>query len=364
MDLQDLASDLVARAIKAGATAADAIAREGSEFSTVVRLGQVETLREAGARALGLRVFFGKRVGSTYSTDVSPEGLQQMLDSALALARVTSEDPHAGLPEANELRATDGDLRLYYDDVYSLPTAERIEWARRAERAALDADSRINNSEGGGFDAATGQMAIANSRGFTGGYRRSFCALSAVPIAQSDDGKMQRDFWSSVARTLAKLETPEQVGRIAAARTLRRLGARKVKTTQVPIVFDPLTARALLEHIFDAVNGDSIYRGASFLAGQLGEAIAGSNVTMIDDGTMPGGFGTSPFDGEGVPTRRTVVIERGVLRSYLLNPYVARKLKLRTTGNAARGVGRRRKSCARLMKDFTSPTSSASASTW
>jgi PmbA protein len=137
---------------------------------------------------------------------------------------------------------------------------------------------------------------------------------------------------------LKRLESPEQVGRVAAERTLRRLGARKAKTAQVPVIFDPMVATSILEHIFEGVNGDSVYRGASFLAGKLGQKVAGDNVTVIDDGTMPGGFGTSPFDGEGVPTRRTVVIEKGVLTSYLLNTYTAKKLKLATTGNASRGL--------------------------
>ena len=149
---------------------------------------------------------------------------------------------------------------------------------------------------------------------------------------------MQRDYWFSVSRNLAKLDAPEQVGKIAAQRTLRRLGARKVKTAKVPIVFDPMVANSILEHIFEGVNGDAVYRGASFLAGKLGEKIAGPNVTIIDDGTMVGGFGSSPFDGEGVPTRRTVVVENGVLKSYILNTYTAKKLGLKTTGNASRGL--------------------------
>jgi PmbA protein len=162
--------------------------------------------------------------------------------------------------------------------------------------------------------------------------------VAAVPIAQDEKGAMQRDYWFSVARSLRLLESAEHVGRVAAERTLRRLGARKVKTTHVPVVFDPLVAASILEHIFEGVNGDSVYRGASFLAGKLGQKIAGDNVTVIDDGTVPGGFGTAPFDGEGVPTRRTVVIENGVLKSYLLNTYTAKKLGLETTGNASRGL--------------------------
>jgi PmbA protein len=137
---------------------------------------------------------------------------------------------------------------------------------------------------------------------------------------------------------LSKLDAPEKVGRIAAERTIRRLGARKVKTAQVPVVFDPMVSTSILEHIFEGINGDSVYRGASFLAGKLGQRIAGDNVNVIDDGTIPGGFGTSPFDGEGIPTRRTIVIENGVLKSYLLNTYTAKKLGLQTTGNAARGL--------------------------
>ena len=241
------------------------------------------------------------------------------------------------MPEPAQLGSIGGDLDLYFDDVYSLSGEQRIDYARRAEKAALAVDKRINTSEGGSFDAADGRKALATSHGFVGEYRNSYCSVSAVPVAQ-EGGSMQRDYWYSVARTLKKLDDPEQVGRIAAQRTLRRLGARKVKTAKVPVILDPLMARSLLEHIFEAVNGDSIYRGASFLAGKLGERVAGENVTVIDDGTLRGGFGTSPFDSEGVPTRRTVVIENGVLKSYLLNTYTAKKLGLQTTGNAARGL--------------------------
>ncbi len=336
-DLKEIAADVVRRALAGGATAAEAVAREGEEFSTLVRLGEVEQLKEAGSRALGLRVFFGQRAASTHTTDFSSDGIEQLVKGALALARVTSEDPHAGLPATSELGTLTGDLDLYYDDVHSLPTDARIEYARRAERAAMAGDPRISNSEGGSFDAATGRKVLANSHGFVGEYQRSYCSVAAVPIAQ-ENGSMQRDYWYAVSRTLSLLDSPEEVGRIAAQRTLRRLGARKVKTARVPIVFEPMVARSLLGNLFEAASGDSIYRAASFLAGKLGETIAGDNVTVVDDGTMPGGFGTSPFDGEGVPTRRTMVVERGVLKSYLLNTYTAKKLGLATTGNAARGL--------------------------
>jgi len=337
-DLRNLAQDVVSRAMSGGASAAECVIAEGDEFSTLVRLGQVETLKESGSRSIGVRVFNGKRAASTYSSDFSREGLDRMLKSALELSRITSEDPYAGLPDASQLGSLSGNLDLYHPDVYSLPGQERIACARRAEKAAMDGDARIKNSDGGSFDAATGHKIFANSLGFLGEYRRSYCSVAAVPIAQDESGAMQRDYWFSVARSLAKLDSPENVGKIAAARTLRRLGARKVKTAQVPIVFDPLVAASILEHIFEGVNGDSVYRGASFLAGKLGQKIAADHITVIDDGTILGGFGTSPFDGEGVPTRRTTVIANGVLKSYLLNTYTAKKLSLQTTGNASRGL--------------------------
>jgi PmbA protein len=337
-DLRNLAQDIVRRAMAGGATAAECVVREGDEFSTLVRLGQVETLKESGSKSVGVRIFHGKRAASTYSSDFSREGLDRMVSSALALARITSEDPYSGIPEPSQLGSLSGDLDLYSSDVYSLPGEERISYARRTEKAAIDFDPRIKNSEGGSFDAATGHRILANSHGFVGEYKRSYCSIAAIPIAQSENGAMQRDYWFSVARSLGRLDSPEQVGKIAAQRTLRRLGAKKVKTAQVPIVFDPMVGNSILDHIFEGINGDSVYRGASFLAGKLGVKIAGDQVTVIDDGTIPGGFGTSPFDGEGVPTRRTVVIENGVLKSYLMNTYTAKKLGLETTANASRGL--------------------------
>ena len=221
----------------------------------------------------------------------------------------------------------------------SAPPRRTIESNRRAqtEEAALSADPRITNSEGASFDAYSGERIFANSRGFFGSYRISSCSLSTTPVAREGEF-MERDYWYSSARKYSRLESPAHIGRRAAERTVRRLGARKVPTQKVPVIFDPQTARSLLANIFDAVEGDAIYRSASFLAGKLGDRVASENVTIIDDGTLPGLFGTSPFDDEGVPSRRTVVIDRGVLKSYLLNSYTARKLGLKTTGNAARGI--------------------------
>jgi PmbA protein len=337
-DLRNLATDVVDRAMKAGATAAESVVREGNEFSTVVRMGSVETLKESGSRAMGLRVFMGQRSASTYSSDFTEDGIQRLVKGAVELAHVTSEDSFSGLPDPSELGSLSNDLQLYFDDVYSLPPEERIDYARRAERAALDVDPRLKNSDGGSFDAGTGHKVLANSLGFVGEYRRSSCSLSAVPIAQVEGGSMQRDYWFSVARTLAKLDSPEAVGREAARRTLRRIGARKISSTEAPIVLDPMVSVSILGNIFEGATGDAVYRQSSFMAGKIGQKIAGSNITVIDDGTIVGGFGSEPFDGEGVPTRRTVVIENGELKSYLLNTYTARKLGMKTTGNASRGL--------------------------
>jgi PmbA protein len=343
LDLESLAADVVALAVKAGASDAEAAAREGDEFSVNVRMGQVETLKESGSRGLGLRVFLGLRSASASTSDLTPEGIRQLVDGALALAKVTEEDPFSGMPETAEFGSVPGDLHLYHEDVYSLPGAERIEWARRAEAAALAADPRITNSDGGSFDAATGRKVLANSRGFVGSYRSSYAGVSAAPLAQDANGAMQRDGWWSSARRLADLDSPESIGKEAARRALRRLGARRVPTQRVPIVFAPEVARSLIGSLFEAASGDAIWRSASFLAGRLESQIAAPSLNLIDDNTMllptgMGGFGTSPFDGEGLPSQRTVVVENGILRNYLLNTYTARKLGMKSTHNASRGL--------------------------
>ncbi len=343
LDLESLATDVVALAMKAGATDAEAVVREGDEFSVNVRMGEVETLKESGSRGLGLRVFLGTRSASTSTSDLTADGIRQLVEGAIALAKVTEEDPFTGMPEAGEFGSIPDDLHLYYDDVYSLSGPERIEWARRAESAALAADPRITNSDGGSFDAATGRKVMANSRGFVGGYRTSYAGVAAAPLAMDANGAMQRDAWWSAARRLVDLESPESIGEEAARRTIRRLGARKVPTQRVPIVFAPEVARSLIGSVFEAASGDSIWRHASFLAGKLGEQIATSTLTIIDDNAMllptgVGGFGSSPFDGEGLPSLRTAVVEGGILRNYLLNTYSARKLGMKSTHNASRGL--------------------------
>ncbi len=341
-DLRQTALEVLDRALKAGATDAEAVAYEGEEFSTLVRLGQVEMLKESGSRAIGLRVFYGLRAASTSSSDLSRDGLDKLVSGAVALAKITSEDPFVGLPDASEFGQVSGDLGLYFDDVNGQPPAERIEIARRCEAAAMAYDTRIQNSGGGDFDTATSHKVMVNSRGFVGEFRKSYCGFSAAPIAHDEHGKMQRNYWYSSSRTTRKLASPEEIGRIAAQRTLRRLGAKPVKTQRVPVVFSPEIARSIIGNMFDAANADSIYRHATFFDGMLGERVAGDNITVVDDGTLVfdgiGGFGTTPFDGEGLPTRRTVLVERGILKNYVANTYTGRKLSIASTGNASRGL--------------------------
>ncbi|MGH9352455.1 MAG: TldD/PmbA family protein, partial [Terriglobia bacterium] len=329
--LETLAQDLVARALKSGATAADVVVREGDEFTATIRMKQIESLKEAASKALGLRIFRGARSASSYSQDFSPRSLDRLIERTLAMASATSEDPAAGLAERETLGRYEGDLALFYPEVARLSTDERLNWARRAEEAALSADPRIKNSEGSTFEASTGTKVYANSLGFAGSYSSSYCALSVVPVAvNGGSSAMQRDYWYTVGRRTGALESPESVGRKAAERALRKLGARKVSTCSVPVVFDAETARSLVGHVFEAVRGDAIYRSASFLAGKLGQQVAGETITVMDDGLRPGGFGSRPFDDEGVPASTTAVIENGVLKNYLLNAYTARKLNLKT----------------------------------
>jgi PmbA protein len=341
-DLKQLAADVLARALKAGATDAEAVVYEGDEFSALVRLGQVEQLKESGSRAVGLRVFIGQRTASTSSSDFSADSLERLVRGAVTLAKITSEDPFVGLPEPEAFGQLEGDLGLYFEDVSQQPPAERIDIARRVEAAAMAYDTRIQNSKGGDFDTSTSHKILMNSRGFTGEYRRSYCGFSAAPIAQDAAGNMQQNYWYSSSRTTRKLESPEEIGRIAAQRTLRRLGARRVPTQKVPVVLSPEIARSIIGNVFEAANGDSIYRHASFFADMLGQQVAGENITVVDDGTLVfdgiGGFGTSPFDGEGLPTRRKLLIEKGILKNYVMNTYVARKLGMASTGNASRGL--------------------------
>ena len=257
------------------------------------------------------------------------------MDEATRLASLTAGDPLAGLPDPGEMAAAIPDLDLDDPDGHGGSVEEKVATANRAEEAAFAVDPRITNSEGAEFSDRRAEYVYATSHGFTGGYRTSSFGLTVSPVAAAD-GQMQRDYWYTFARKRSRLDSPEEVGRIAARRALRRLGARKVKTAEVPVIFDPETAASLIRTLAAAAAGPSLYRGASFLLNRLGKRIASSAVTVVDDGTLPQGPGSRPFDGEGLATRRTVVVHEGVLESYLLDSYSGRKLGLPSTHHAAR----------------------------
>jgi PmbA protein len=334
-DLQSIAHQVIERAKKDGATAADVMIREDDTFSVTVRMGEVETLKEALSRSLMMRVFIGKRTATSHTSDLSMPVVERLVDETVEMARLTSEDESGGLPEPAVFRSSFPDLNLFDPSWATLSPAERIDLAIRTEAAALAFDKAISNSEGASFEYARSGVTLANSLGFNGAYQGTGAGLFCVPIAQSNEG-MQRDHWMSAARHRSQLASPQEIGRIAAERALRRLGARKISTCQVPVVFDPLCARSLLSHLFEAVSGSSIYRRGSFLVDQLGQAIASPNVTVVDDALRPAGLGSSPFDDEGVPAQTTPIIEAGVLKNYLHSAYTARKLAARPTGNGSR----------------------------
>jgi len=336
VDQRDLAAELLKAARAAGADAADMIVSEGTEFSVTVRKGEIETLTEAGSKALGLRVFVGKRTASTYTSDFSWPTLLRLTEEAVGMARATSEDAAAGLPDET-FPPEPIELGLFDPSPLELPPAERIDRAKRAEAAAL-AVPGIDNSQGASWGSGEGSLLLANTNGFMGGYRSSSVSLSAVPQAERD-GQMERDHWYTTGRGLGDLETPEDVGRKAAERTLRRLGARQVKTAEVPVIFDPETAGEILGALFAAISGYAVFRNATFLKDQLGRDVASPLVTLVDDGRRVRGLGSRPFDGEGQPTRRNQPIEQGVLRYWLCDAYSGRKIGAKPTGTARRGVG-------------------------
>ncbi|MCI0487210.1 MAG: metallopeptidase TldD-related protein [Blastocatellia bacterium] len=334
---KESAVDIAGDAVRRGASAAEVIMRRRTEFSVSVRMGEVETLQESTDQGMGLRVFVEGRQASVSGSDFSRDAISSLIEEAISLARATSPDDSAGLPEPDEFATSIEDLDLYDDSVEKLSTEDKIELALRAERAARSVSPLITNFEGGGFDSASGTMILANSLGFAGEYSGTKYSIATVPVA-TENGKMQRDYWYDIRRKLAEMESPESIGEQAAKRALRKLSARPVHTQSVPVVLEPNIARDLLGDIFQAASGEAIFRKASFLVGQLGERVANERVTVIDDGRIRGAVGSRPFDGEGLPTRQTVVIRDGILESYLLNTYTARKLGLKSTGNASRGL--------------------------
>lgn len=334
---RELLSDIVDRSLRLGATDAEAIGIETTDFHVEVRLGQVDKLQEAASRGLGLRVLYEGRQASCSTSDLSANAVSELIANAVDLAKRTSIDDAAVLPSREELAQEIVDPGIYDPAIAVLPTERKIELALAGETAAREFDKRIANSEGAACSTSVGKVALVTSAGFTGEYSHTTCGLIVAPIAKEGD-QMQVGYWSDRNRSLAGLDPAEKLGKEAARRALRKLGASKVRTQEVPIVFESTATEDLLGDFFDAVEGESIFRRASFLVDKLGEKIAAEGLTIIDDGRMPGGTGSRPFDGEGLATRHTAVVKDGVLNSYLLNTYTARKLGLKSTGNAARGL--------------------------
>jgi PmbA protein len=337
--LKERAQQVVDHATKIGATAVDAFIREDEVFTVTVRKGDVEKLQEAVSRSLRLRIFLGKRTATSQTSDLSPSIIQDLVEETFEMARLTSEDESSGLPDKALYPLHIPDLDLADSAWDTVTTAQGIDLARRAETAAIEANPAITNSEGGSFERERSRTVIANSAGFVGGYETTMGYLVAVPIAERN-GAMQQDSWLSVARYRQELDAPEEVGRRAAERVLRKLDARKIATCEVPVIFDPLTARTIVRHIFDALSGDSVYRKRSFLVDQLGKPIASRDVTIVDDALLKRGIGSRPFDDEGVEAQKTAVLEDGVLRSYIQSAYTGKRLNARPTGNGTRtGAG-------------------------
>ncbi len=323
---------------KSGATAAEVLLVSGESLSAGVRLGEVEKLKSSRERRLGLRVFSGQSSATSSTAEIEQDSLADFIKSTVELAKLTAPDPWSGLPDASlhPKAFPDLDLEDYEHRIIEAPKA--LELARVAEKAALDSDPRIKNSEGAEFDSGTYRVIFANSQGFAGEYSGTNYHLGIAPIAQDDSG-MQTGYWYTSNRMFQKLDDPASVGKKASERALRKLGARKIKTTRVPIVFDPQMAAGFVHTLASAASGPTLYRGASYLVGKLGQKVASANVTLVDDARMMGGPGSKPFDGEGLPTNRKNLVENGELKTYLLDSYSARKLSLSPTGNASRSVG-------------------------
>jgi PmbA protein len=342
-DLLEIVQRALDRAQSAGADAADAVVVESDSIESRVRGAEIDFVKQARERTLGIRALVGGASGMrsaiTSTSDLAPEAVDRMAAESVALARATAEDPAGGLPE--EAPASD-----WQDLALALEAAEdrgvsieaRIEDARRAEAAARETDPRITNSEGSQVGSDWSRIAYGNTAGFLGAYAGASHSLFCEPLAR-ENGSMQRDYWMTVARRLADLEDAATVGRRAGERAVRRLGARPVETCEVPIIFDALTAPSLVRHLTGCISGYAIYRQASFLAEKLGEQVASDAVTIVDDGRRPGGLGSRPFDGEGLPTRRNALVENGTLRSWLLDSYSGRKLGMPSTGSAVRSAG-------------------------
>ena len=336
MNYEELAADVVSRAMKAGAHEADVLLETSTDFSVHVHRGEIETLTQAGGKGLGLRVFVDKRQGFAAISDFDSDALDRLINMTVSLAAVADVKLENGIADTGPPIARP-DLQLYDPTVESVPTDQKIDLAKTCEAAAFSSDPRISNSEGAGFGSGTTFTVLANSRGEVGSYHRSGCSIYCMPLAE-EDGKKQVDYEFTFKRRFADLEDAEEIGRRAAARVLRKLGARRVASQSAPVVFDRRAAARIWQGLLGALNGDQVHKGMSFLKDCLGKRVAAAGVTLIDDGTLVGGAGSAPFDGEGLPTRRNVLIEDGELKMFQYDAATARKVGggAQSTANANR----------------------------
>ena len=336
----EIARNVVSLARRAGAEQCDAIVSMYTESNVTVRLGELEKLIEAGSMALGLRVINKGRTAVCSTSDLSPASLEQFVRDAVDLASISEPDEFAGLPSPAELsNVTNRDgLGLYDEQVESLSTERKVAMARACEGAAFAFDKRINNSDGASLSTRMGQFALANSLGFEGAYPSTSISLMVEAIADDEEGKKRNGYWYSAERALHRLLDPEDVGRVAARRTMDQIGARKMPTRQVPVVFEPMMTVALAGDLVGCVSGSALYRGATFLADRRGDTIGSPLVTIVDDPRLAGRLGARPFDGEGVTTRRNDIIREGQFSTFLFDCYTARRTKNSTTGSAQRGI--------------------------
>ena len=334
-ELHDMAEQVLARAKRAGASGCECEVSEGFGLTVTVRKGKPDTIEHNRDRAVGVTIFLGDRPkvhrGHASTSDVSPAALEQTVDAALAIARHTAEDDCAGLPDAELLAKNAKDLDLFHP--WALSTEEAIALAKRCEDAAFATAPVIRNSEGATVSTQQSQFVLANSLGFRGGFPGSRHYLSCAVIAE-EKGLMQRDDWYSASRVPRKIAEPRSLGRYAAQRAASRLRARKIATCQAPVLFEAPVAIGLLGHFVSAVNGGNLYRKTSFLVDSLGAEVFARNVQIDERPFERQGSASTPFDDEGVATRERSVIRDGVLQGYFLGSYSARKLGMKSTGNA------------------------------
>jgi PmbA protein len=342
-ELCDVAQLAVELAKKAGADDAEVLVRDGSELTAKIRLGEPELVQEAGSRALGLRVLKGGRRAVTYTSDLRREALAALCAETVALAELAEPDEYALPPDPSLLAKTIPDLDLYDPAVAEVDAAWALREAKNGEAAARRADKRVTNSDGATWSRVLGATAFATSGGFIGGYRGSYASLSVEPLCDdmTDPGnpKKRNGYWWTASRFLEQLELAEAVGIEATRRTVATIGARKVETQECPIVFDPEIARSIVGTIFSVANGSSFWRKSSYLVGREGDVIASPLVTIIDDPHIKRGPGSRPFDGDGLATRKNIVVRAGKLEPVLCDVYSGRKLGRASTGSAGRGVG-------------------------